>query len=69
MITQIFYVLSKRETWVQYVIQAETYGQFADTSTRVSQEKDKQKAVEKKRRIKEVTYYRQGAYNTYPLGK
>jgi len=38
---------------------AEKYGQFADSSTSLTQGKDKQKAKEKKRRIKEVTYYRQ----------
>ena len=50
----------------QVVIQAEMYGQFADSTTKVTQEKDgRQNAGEKKRRTKEATYYRQGIINYF----
>ena len=45
------------------LLKAETYGQFADNSARVAQEKVKQKTNKVKRRIGEATYYREG--NTY----
>lgn len=50
----------------QNFTQAEMYGQFADSTTKVTQEKDgKQKPAERKRRTKEATYYRQGILTPY----
>lgn len=41
-------------------LKAEKYGQFADNTARVVQEREKQKGVEK-RHTREIKYYRQGA--------
>ena len=46
---------------VFFFLQAEKYGQFADNTAFMAQEKEKNKVPIEKKKIKEVTYYRQGS--------
>jgi len=45
---------------VFFILQAEKYGQFADNTAFMAQEKDRNKVPIEKKKIKEVTY-RQGS--------
>ena len=42
-------------------LQAEKYGQFADNTAFMAQEKEKNKVPIEKKKIKEATYYKQGS--------
>ena len=46
---------------VFFILQAEKYGQFADNTAFMAQEKEKNKVPLEKKKIKEATYYRQGS--------
>ena len=61
MLLPILIQYTSRNCYIVFFIpQAEKYGQFADNTAFMAQQKEKNKVLIEKKKIKEVTYYRQG---------